>query len=99
MDTIKGVYRNGQVVLEARADWPEGTEVLVEPIPRDGAMGIREEDWSDTPDAIADWLTWYDSLEPLEFTAEEEAAIAAWRQKVREHTIANMHKDVEGLFP
>jgi hypothetical protein len=34
---------------------------------------MREEDWQDTPEAIAAWLRWYDSLEPLQFTPQEEA--------------------------
>jgi hypothetical protein len=40
---------------------------------------------------------WYDSLEPLEFTSDERTDLAAWRQKVKEYTIANMHKGIEGL--
>lgn len=99
MKAIKGTYREGQVVLAAPADWPDGTEVIVEPMPREQTLGIREEDWPDTPEAIAEWLKWYDSLEPLEFTPEEEAEIAAWRQKNKEYTIANMHKGIDELFP
>jgi len=36
-------------------------------------------------------------LEPLEITPEEEADLAEWRQRVKEYTIANMHKGIEGL--
>lgn len=57
---------------------------------------MREEDWSNTPEAIGDWRRWYDSLEPLETTPQEEADWAAWRMRVCEYTIANMHKEVEG---
>lgn len=99
MNTIKGTYKNGQIIMAEPADWPEGTEVLIEPIPQPEMLGIREEDWPDTPEGIAAWLRWYDSLEPLEFTPEEEADIAAWRQQVKEDTIAGMHQRIEGLFP
>ena len=78
--------------------WPEGCRLLVEPLPVEQTFELREEDWEDTPEAIADWLRWYDSLEPLEFTPEEAADMAAWRQKVKEYTIANMERDVRGLF-
>jgi hypothetical protein len=43
-----------------------------------------EEDWSNSPEADADWLAWYDSLEPLEFTPEERADVVQWRQKLNE---------------
>jgi hypothetical protein len=80
-------------------DWPEGRRLLVEPdLSQNDPGGVREEEWSNSPEAIAKWLEWYDSLEPLIFTPEEERDIAAWRQKVKEHTIANMHKDLGGLF-
>ena len=36
-------------------------------------LGVTEEEWSNTPEAIADWLKWYDSLEPLVMTPEEQA--------------------------
>ena len=58
---------------------------------------MSDEDWSNSPEAVADWLAWYDSLEPLEFTADERTDLAAWRQKVKDYTIANMHKGIEGL--
>ncbi len=33
----------------------------------------------ETADQIDDWLRWYHTLEPLEFTPQEEADLAAWR--------------------
>ena len=71
MNAIKGRVHNGQVVLDEEIDWPENTEVLVKPLVE--SMGIQEEDWQDTPEAIAEWLRWYDSVEPLDMSAEEEA--------------------------
>ncbi|SRR6266851_2783342 len=99
MSTIKGTWINGQVLLNAPADWPDGTSLLIEPIVKEEIFGIREEDWPETPEARAEWLRWYESLEPLEFTAEEKAEIAAWRQHIKEYTIENMHKGIEELFP
>ena len=51
-----------------------------------------------TPEEIEDWLRWYHSLEPLEFTPEEEADLAAWRRKVKEYEIARSAERMEGLF-
>ena len=68
---------------------PEVAEVM--------PIGVGDEDWSVSPEAVSDWLAWYDSLEPLLITPEEEADLAEWRQKVKAYTIANMYQRIEGL--
>ncbi len=70
MNAIKATWKNGQIVPDENAEWPESCRLLVEPIPVERTFGLREEDWPDTPEAVAEWLRWYDSLEPLEFTRE-----------------------------
>jgi len=79
MKTITGTWTNGQILPDAAGDWPEGCRLKIEPLEPEDYVGVREEDWSNAPDDVAAWLKWYDSLEPLEFTAEEEADLAAWR--------------------
>jgi len=81
MSAVKGTWKNGQVILDTPTDWPEGCRVSIEPMAKEEIFGIREEDWPATPEALADWQKWYDSLEPLEMTPQEEADLAAWRQK------------------
>jgi hypothetical protein len=98
MRTIKGTVRNGQIIPDQPVGWPDGCRVLIEPAPAEETFGIPEEDRSDSPDAVAEWLQWYESLEPLEMTAEEEAAWQTWRQRMKEHSIAKMHQCLEGLF-
>ncbi len=68
MNPIKGIVRNGNIVLDNPTDLPEGCRVLVEPMAEQDTFDIREEDWQDTPEVIADWLRWYDALEPLLLT-------------------------------
>src|SRR5581483_4541311 len=97
MDSIRGTFQNGQIILSQPADWPEGTSVSVVPMTSTETFGIREEDWRTDPESIAAWLKWYDSLEPLEFTPEERTDIAAWRQRVKEHSAAHMAESIEGL--
>jgi hypothetical protein len=94
--TLTGVWKNGQIVLDGLADWPEGCRVIVEPIA--DQLGITEEEWPRTPEAMASWLEWFDSVEPIEMTAEDEAGWQDWRQKVKDYTIAKMNEQVEGLF-
>src|SRR5579875_2628072 len=83
MTAVPGTYKNGHIILDAPADWPEGCRVIVEPAPQGEPIGIREEDWPDTPEGIAAWLQWYDSLEPIEMTPQQEAEWQAARKAQR----------------
>jgi hypothetical protein len=98
VEVVRATWKNGRIVPDGPVDWPEGCRLMIEPETLEaGFVGLREEDWSTSPEAITDWLAWYDSLDPLEFTPEERADLAEWRQKVKEYTIANMHQGIEGL--
>ena len=96
MSRVRATYKNGQVKLKGPADWPEGCELDVGPF-REASV-IDEEDRPRTPAEIEGWLQWYDSLEPLELAAKEEFEIASWEKEIGDYTIANMQKDVDGLF-
>jgi hypothetical protein len=98
MNAIKGTYKDGKIVLDAPAEWPEGCRVVVEPVPEEETFGVREEDWSDTPEAIAAWLRWYDTLEPLVWTPGEEADLQAWQQKMKAFNVEAVRRQMkEGL--
>jgi hypothetical protein len=98
VECIRATWKNGRIVPEGPVDWPEGCRLVVEPEAAEARPGeARDEVWSNSPEAVADWLAWYDSLEPLEITAAEQAELADWRQRVKELTIANMHNGIEGL--
>lgn len=91
--------------MEKRADRPGSTDRLAgrlptryRPLPEEETLGIREEDWPATPEAMADWLNWYDSLEPLEITAAEEVEFAAWRRRVKESSIGTTQERIARLF-
>jgi hypothetical protein len=102
MTTIKAVVRNGRIEVDTPLNLPEGTELTI-PIPDPSEpSGVREEDGSDSPEAIEAWLRWYDSLDPLELTPEERAAWEMARQEQKEFELAQWEqhsKRLEGLFP
>lgn len=79
MTVLKAIVKDGKIELEAPGDWPEGTEVRIEPISLPGSVGIRDEDWPDSPEGIARLLGLMDRIEPLDLTADEEAAWIAAR--------------------
>jgi hypothetical protein len=101
MSAIKGKYRNGQIILAQKADWPENTDVLVAPVEAESKCGISEEEWTDSPEEIADWLRWYDSLEPLIMTPEEEKAWHEALQAQKEYDLSKLEERmsrIEKLF-
>jgi hypothetical protein len=94
MDAIKAMVRNGRIEPDVPLDLPEGTQLLVVP---SNAAGEREDGWDNTPDGIAAWLEWYDSLEPLVFTAQERQAWQQDREARREWELAQSDKREENL--
>jgi len=84
MKTIHAVWKNGQIVPTQPVDWPEGTALAVEPIEESLVTDPQGDLLGDDPASIARWLTWFDSLEPLSFTPEQEAAWEAARRERRD---------------
>ncbi len=99
MNAIKATVRGGRIETEELLDLPDGTELLI-PLPK-GTLddnGDDENGWDNSPEGIAEWLRWYDSLEPLIFTAEEEADAEAWLKKMNDYSGVNRDKGIEDLF-
>ena len=99
---ITGTWKNGRIVIDSPTDWPDGCRVIIEPVTDSAALAIREEDWAETPEAIAEWLRWYDTLEPLLMSPEEEANWQDSLNAQKEHDIAASEertRRVERLFP
>jgi hypothetical protein len=75
MNTIKATVRGGRLEVAEPINLPDGTELDI-PLPDEGED--IEPGWDNSPDGIAAWLKWYDSLEPLLRTGAEEAEAEAW---------------------
>ena len=90
--TLTGTWKDGQIVLDQPAGWPEGCRVTVRPGEFQEVYGIAEEEQSDDPEAIARWLAEFDAIPPWQMTAEEEAEWQAARQAVKDYTIAKMQE-------
>jgi hypothetical protein len=96
MNAIEATFKNGKIVPDGPMDWPEGCRLKVEPLT--SAVETASGDELETPEQIEDWLRWYHSLEPLEFTPEEKADLTVWRQKAKEYDIAKSEQRIKGLF-
>lgn len=77
---ITGTYREGKIVLDQRVDWPDGSPVKVvclsetpDAVQSDGQdFCFDGSACEDTPDAVRQWIEWFDSLEPALSGAELE---------------------------
>ncbi len=88
MNAIKATIRSGRLELQAPPDWPDGTEVLIEPMKVPGGkIGLDESEWRDDPASIAEWKAWIQTIEPLGFTPEEEQSMAEFDERMRRYNI------------
>jgi hypothetical protein len=109
MTTIKAIVKGKRLELDVPAEWPDGAEVEIHLVGKagnnaDGPAAPEqteeplEEGWSNSPEAIASWLKWYDSLEPLILTPEEEADAEAWMRKANDYARARLNEGLEDVF-
>jgi hypothetical protein len=100
MNVVRSIVKEGRVSVDAPPDWPEGCTVIIEPIPSTGEkIGIDESDWHDDPESLADWDAWIKTIEPLEFTPEEEAAFTRFGDEINRFNIEAVRRqmDLESL--
>ena len=92
MSAVRATWKNGQVILEGPAIWPEGSRLVVSE-----AAGDMQDDREESPEAIAHWIAEFDAIEPLEMTAAEEADWQAARKAQRDHETATANERVKRL--
>jgi hypothetical protein len=95
MNGIRATVKSGRLELDAPPEWPDGTEVLIEPAAISRAIGIDESQWRDDPDSLADWGTWIKTIEPLEFTSEETTRIDRFDQQMRLYNIDIVRRQMQ----
>jgi hypothetical protein len=62
MNAIKGTVKDRKVLVDVPADWPDGCEVIIEPVVN--PKGEEDDESEPTPDVIAARLALMDQLEP-----------------------------------
>ncbi len=92
MRMIKGTVKAGRLELDVPADWPDGTQVEIQP------LGPGEtDDEPMTPEEISRILAAMDKVEPFDMTEEERAAWEAERQARKEWEKAHFAEHAEKL--
>lgn len=77
MNAVRAIWTNGRILPSEPVDWPEGSELIVEPlVPSEERMGLTEAEWRDDPDSIAAWEAGVRRIEPPEYSDEERADMA-----------------------
>ncbi|HQU42767.1 MAG: hypothetical protein B7Z73_04025 [Planctomycetia bacterium 21-64-5] len=98
MNAIKAVWTHGQIVPAEPVDWPEGSELVVEPIAHNGAnVGLTDEQWRDDPDSIAAWIAAVEQIEPLIWADGEEEEQEHYRANHRQLNIDAVRMQMERL--
>ena len=93
MSVIAGIVRNGVVVPSQALDVAEGTPAEIH-IAEEKSLGMREEDWPDTPEGREALDAEWGAMEPLILTDEEIAANEAWRQSQKAFNIEAVRKQM-----
>jgi hypothetical protein len=90
MLTIKAIVRDGQLEIAEPIELPNETAVTV-------TVEADDDDRIETPEEIADWLRWYSTLQPFEFTDAERAAIRRGLEEQKEFDIAQAEERAQML--
>ncbi len=78
-------------------DWPEGSELLVEPVATEEKLGMTEEEWRDDPESIAAWIAAVENLEPMIWAEGEREEYERYRKECREFNIEAVRKQMEAM--
>ena len=98
MNAIKAIWTKGQIVPAEPVDWPEGSELLVEPLlSAAGQIGLSEHEWRDDPDSIAAWIEAVEKIEPLVWAEGEEEEFERWREKCRQFNIEAVRQQMDTM--
>lgn len=95
MIAVHAKWKDGQVVVEEAVDWPDGCELEVRPMIRNGSSDDLVE--SDDPEMIARWITEFQATPPVQMTATEEAEWHAARQAQREFELKTFQQRADQI--
>ena len=99
MSILKAIWKDGQVVLEGHADWPEGRRLIVQEETLPGVEFMTEDEQSDDPEAIQQWIDDLRTLPPVPDNSAKDAEWQAWEEKLRLFNIEAVRKQFEESRP
>ena len=96
--SIRGIYRDGQVVLNQPTDWPDGLRVNVMPSMEDDCddiLGMTEEEQGDDPASIAKWMQEFQAIPALNWSDEEHRRREEWQARMKAYNVDAVRKQFE----
>ena len=99
MGAVKAIWKNGQVVLEGPAAWPEGRRLVVTEDRLADMEFMTEEEQSDDASAIERWIEELEALAAMTMTPAQEAEMIAWRQKTKDFNLEAVRQQMEEGIP
>jgi hypothetical protein len=84
---------SGRIMPAEPVDWPEGSELIVEPLATPGKIGLDEAEWQEDAESLVAWDAWLPTVEPLALSDEERATFECWREEVRKYNMGIVSKD------
>jgi hypothetical protein len=97
MNAIKATWTNGRIVPTEPVDWPEGIELVVEPVPSSEKIGLDESEWRDDPESIAAWIAAVEKLEPMIWADGEREEYERYLEKCRQFNIEAVRKQMGAM--
>jgi len=99
MNAVKATWRNGQVVLDSPAEWPEGRRLVVAEETSGEIPFMTEADQRDDPQSVQEWMDELRAIPPLPMSAEQEAEMLAWRQWARDFNVEAVRRQMQEGMP
>ena len=98
MNAVRAIWTNGRILPSEPVDWPEGSQLRVEPlISNSEKFGLPEEEWRDDPDSIAAWVESVEKIEPLIWAEGEEKEYEQYREKCRQFNLEAVRQQMEAM--
>ncbi len=98
MNAVRAIWTNGRILPSEPVDWPEGSQLRVEPLfPNSERIGLPEEEWRDDPESIAAWIAAVEEIKPLNWAEGEEAEYERYREKCRQFNLDAVRQQMEAM--
>ena len=95
MNAVRAIWTNGRILPSEPVDWPEGSELNVEPLGTVEKFGLDESEWQDDAESIAAWVAWVDTIEPLVLSDAERTERDRYRSEHRRFNIEAVRQQMQ----
>ena len=97
MHAIKAIWKDGRILPSEPVDWPEGSELIVEPLVISQKLGLDDSEFRDDAESVALWIAAVEKLEPMIWADGEREEYERFRQESREFNIQAVRKQMDAM--